>query len=219
MSRRQPADAELPVMRDVVTRIDALGDLINDLMIFARPRPPHPTTFELRPLLLEAIAILRRDPANAALKVAIDGPDVTLTADADLIRATVLNLLLNSAQATGGQGSIAIAIEQRDQRCILKILDNGPGIPAELRGRVFEPFFTTKARGGGLGLPIARRTAELHGGTLTLTCPDTGGTVFTMTVLLRALAAVRPSEPPGYQTAKNYDSDPEEQRGPRDGLG
>jgi signal transduction histidine kinase len=190
MSRRAAGDAELPVMRDVVTRIDALADLINDLMVFARPRPPHPTVFPLRPLLLEAIAMLRRDPAGAVLEVAVHGPDVTLTADADLVRATILNLLLNAAQAMGGDGRIAVAIAQRDQRCILEIRDSGPGIPPELREHVFEPFFTTKARGGGLGLPIARRTAELHGGSLTLTCPETGGTVFTLTVPLRALAEV-----------------------------
>ena len=177
-------------MRDVVTRIDALSELINDLMVFARPRPPHPTTFDLRPLLLDAIAMLRRDPANASLEVALDGPGVTLTADADLIRAAASNLLLNAAQAMGGQGRITIAIEQGDQRLVLEIRDGGPGIPIELREQVFEPFFTTKSRGGGLGLAIARRTAELHGGTLTLTCPDTGGTVFTMTVPLRALADV-----------------------------
>jgi signal transduction histidine kinase len=47
---------------------------------------------------------------------------------------------------------------------------------------VFEPFFTTKARGGGLGLPIARRTAELHGGSLSCTCPPEGGTLVTLTL-------------------------------------
>ena len=192
MSRRAAADAELPVMRDVVARIDALGDLINDLMVFARPRPPNPTVFPLRSLLVEAIAMLRRDPAGASLEVTVDGPDATLIADADLIRAMLLNLLLNAAQAMGGHGRIAVAIAQRDQRCVLEIRDTGPGIPADLREQVFEPFFTTKARGGGLGLPIARRTAELHGGTLTLACPETGGTCFTLTMPLRAPAEASP---------------------------
>lgn len=187
-SRRSLADPDVPVMRDVVTRIDALGDLINDLMVFARPRPPQPTFFDLRPLLLEAVSTLRRDPVGVSLEITLTGPDVALTADADLIRATVLNLLLNAAQAMGGRGHITIAIAQRDEQCIIEIADDGPGIPPDLRERVFEPFFTTKARGGGLGLPIARRTAELHGGTLTLTSPDTGGSVFTLTLPLHALS-------------------------------
>jgi two-component system, sporulation sensor kinase A len=188
MSRRTDRDADLPVMRDVIARIDSLGELINDLMVFARPRPPHPSTFPVRPLLLDAIAMLRRDPVGEALEITVDGPDVRLTADADLIRATVLNLLLNAAQATGGHGRVAITVSNRDKECVLEIRDNGPGIPPELRERVFEPFFTTKARGGGLGLPIARRTAELHGGTLTLSSPDAGGAVFTLTIPVHALA-------------------------------
>ncbi len=188
MSRRLEGDAELPVMRDVVARIDSLGELINDLMVFARPRPPSPSTFPLRPLLLEAIALLRRDPAGEVLEVTIEGPDLALTADADMVRAAVLNLLLNAAQAMSGCGRIAMTITQHDQQCVLEIRDSGPGVPLELRERVFEPFFTTKARGGGLGLPIARRTAELHGGTLVLASPETGGSVFTLTLPVHALA-------------------------------
>jgi PAS domain S-box-containing protein len=222
-SRRSLADPDVPVMRDVVARIDALGDLINDLMVFARPRPPQPTSVDLRPLLLEAVSTLRRDPAGLSLEITMTGPDVALTADAELIRATVLNLLLNAAQAMtpqgagpgsplrtpaqwgggvrpggpvpSGRGHIAIAIAQRDEQCIIEIRDDGPGIPPDLRERVFEPFFTTKARGGGLGLPIARRTAELHGGTLTLTCPDSGGAIFTLTLPVHAPAERREPAP------------------------
>jgi two-component system sensor histidine kinase HydH len=174
-------------MRDVVARIDSLSDLINDLMVFARPRPPQASTFALRPIISEAITMLRRDPAAAGLDVTVEGPDLTLTADADLIRSTVLNLLLNAAQAMGGRGRVAIAIMQRDKECVLEVRDSGPGVPEHLRDRIFEPFFTTKARGGGLGLPIARRTAELHGGTLMLTPSPDGGAEFTMTLPLHAL--------------------------------
>ena len=187
MSRRRAGDAELPVMRDVVSRIDALGDLINDLMVYARPKPPRPTIFSLNHLLMEAVLMLRRDPAGVSVEVNVEGPEVTLTADAELIRATVLNLLLNAGQAMNGTGRITIAVSRHDEQCVLDVVDTGPGIAPDLREQVFEPFFTTKARGGGLGLAIAQRTAELHGGGLSLTCPESGGARFTLTLPLRQL--------------------------------
>jgi PAS domain S-box-containing protein len=187
MSRRPAGDAELQVMRDVVSRIDALGDLINDLMVYARPKPPRPTSFSLNHLLAEAVLMLRRDPAGASVEVSVEGPDVTLTADAELIRGAVLNLLLNAGQAMNGTGRITIVVSRHDEHCVLEVCDTGPGIAPDLREQVFEPFFTTKARGGGLGLAIAQRTAELHGGSLSLTCPESGGARFTLTLPLRQI--------------------------------
>jgi signal transduction histidine kinase len=107
-------------------------------------------------------------------------------ADAELIRGTLLNLLLNAGQALGGRGQVTVRVAQADGNASIQVQDNGPGIPEPLRDQVFEPFFTTKARGGGLGLAIARRTAEIHGGAVTLTCPASGGTLVTLT--LRASA-------------------------------
>ena len=195
MERRPTGDTDLPVMRDIITRIDSLGDLINDLMMFARPRPLRLATFHVQPLLADAIAILRRDPIGTSVHVTAEGPDLTVTADETLIKATVVNLLLNSAQAMNGDGRMTISVAHQEQKCVLEIRDSGPGIPLDIRERVFEPFFTTKARGGGLGLSIARRTAELHGGSLTLACPSEGGTVFTLTLPVRARDATLISLP------------------------
>ena len=180
MSRRPPGDMETAVMRDIVARIDALNELIQDLMMFARPRPPRLSKVNLRHLIDEAIVMLRRDPAGASIEIAVEGDAGQVTADADLVRATVLNLLLNAAQAMGGQGCIRVLTGRRDAKWTLEVTDNGPGIPADIREQVLEPFFTTKARGGGLGLPIARRVAELHGGTLALAFPASGGTLVTI---------------------------------------
>ncbi len=94
----------------------------------------------------------------------------------------MLNLLLNAAQAMNGHGRIRVTGERRDGTWAIEVRDSGPGIPIELRHEVLEPFFTTKARGGGLGLPIAKRVAELHGGSLSLTCPESGGTAVTVTL-------------------------------------
>jgi PAS domain S-box-containing protein len=193
MSRRAPGDSELPVMHDIVGRIDSLSELINDLMLYARPRAPRITHVELRPLLSDAVTIVRRDPTVSATDITIAGEDVSAAVDDELIRATVLNLVLNAAQAMGGRGRIVLTLGRDGDFATIEVRDRGPGIPADIRNQVFEPFFTTKARGGGLGLPIARRTAELHGGSLTLVCPDDGGTVVTLKLPVRPVAIERES--------------------------
>ena len=141
-----------------------------------------PSTFPLRPLLEEAIDAVRRDPIASTIDVTLEGGDALVTADVQMIRAAMLNLLLNAAQAMDGHGSITVSVAEAAGRCTVDVRDTGPGVPTEMCDRVFEPFFTTKARGGGLGLPIARRTAELHGGTLSLSCPAAGGAVLTLTL-------------------------------------
>jgi PAS domain S-box-containing protein len=180
LSRRAEGDAEIAVMRDIVSRVDALNELIGDLMLFARPRPPRLAPVDVPGLLEEAAEMLRRDRLSAGIDISVEAAPAILHADAELLRATLLNLLINAAQALGGGGRITLAAHPLDGHVEIAVRDTGPGIPAELRDQVFEPFFTTKARGGGLGLPIARRTAELHGGTLTATCPPGGGTIMSL---------------------------------------
>jgi signal transduction histidine kinase len=169
-------------------------------MVFARPRPPQLTVVELRPVLADAVTMVRRDPSAPGVDVSVDGEDVAITADGELVRATALNLLLNAAQAMAGHGRIIVTMERRNDAAVIHIRDTGPGIPLEIREQIFEPFFTTKARGGGLGLPIARRTAELHGGTLNLSCPPEGGTVVTMTLPIRPAAESKaPAAPQAHR--------------------
>jgi signal transduction histidine kinase len=77
-----------------------------------------------------------------------------------------------------------MVVQSRAGDAIVSIRDTGPGIAAEVRDKMFEPFFTTKSRGGGLGLPIARRSVELHGGQLSIDCPPDGGTLVTVALPL-----------------------------------
>ena len=182
ISRRTSADTEHAVMRDIVLRIDALNELIQDLTMFARPRPPRLSEVNVRHLLEEAASMLGRDPIGSAVELRIDGGEGTVRADPDLLRAAVVNLLLNAAQAMAGRGAVHLTADRHAGVWTIEVRDTGPGIPVELRSEVLEPFFTTKSRGGGLGLPIARRVAEMHGGTLTLDCPDGGGTCVVITL-------------------------------------
>ena len=91
----------------------------------------------------------------------------------DEIQQIVLNLLLNAEHAIASwapTGAITVTTGTEHQRHFVEVADNGPGISAELRGRVFEPFFTTKevGEGTGLGLSISHGIAHAHGGTLEL---------------------------------------------------
>jgi two-component system CheB/CheR fusion protein len=184
MSRRPPGDGELAVMADITHRIDALSELINDLMVFARPRPLSFQVVDLRQLVDEAMTLVRRDPVAAPLDIAVSGDSLEATVDVESVRSAVYNLVVNAVQALGGSGRLGVRVARRQENAVIEVEDNGPGIPDGIREQVLEPFFTTKSRGGGLGLPIARRTAERHGGSLSLTCPEGGGTIATLVLPL-----------------------------------
>ena len=176
MSRRAAGDPEQAVMADIISRIDALNELIHDMLLFARPRALRIEPIDLASLLSQTVEALRKDPVAAQVEVDLQAVPVTLQGDAELLKAVFLNLMLNAAQALGGRGRIQVHVTTADGGCHITVSDNGPGIPDEIRERIFEPFFTTKSRGGGLGLPIARRTVELHGGTLALESAPGEGT-------------------------------------------
>jgi signal transduction histidine kinase len=101
-----------------------------------------------------------------------------------------LNLIVNGVQAIETQnrpdkGRITIRTWQDETDVYCEIADNGPGIPANIRNRIFEPFFTTKppGRGTGLGLSICYDIiVEKHKGTLTVNCPESGGSVFSIRI-------------------------------------
>jgi signal transduction histidine kinase len=113
-------------MRDIVARIDSLSELINDLMVFARPRPPRLAIVELHAILADAFTIVRRDPAAHGIEISVQGEDVSVTADGEMVRATVLNLLLNAAQAMAGRGRITVRTSRQDGLAVVQISDTGP---------------------------------------------------------------------------------------------
>jgi hypothetical protein len=79
-----------------------------------------------------------------------------------------LNLILNALQACGRGGHITISTSSENGTVLIRIQDDGPGIPEDVANRIFEPFFTTKEKGTGLGLSITHTIIEQHGGTIGL---------------------------------------------------
>jgi len=89
---------------------------------------------------------------------------------------------MNAVQAMNGEGSIRVDIARHGDAWQIAVADNGPGMTPEVKDKVFDPFFTTRSRGTGLGLPIAKRVVEAHGGRIVIETPAGGGTVVSMSL-------------------------------------
>ena len=177
IASRMPAESrDKPIVGDIIARLDALNGIVHDLLVFARPRQLRSEATDLDRLIRNTLHLLHRDPTFANLHVDFPQSDAVAPADAEQLQLVFTNVLMNAAQAMGGSGDIQVGIERRQQRFVISIADHGPGMPHEVREKIFEPFFTTKHRGTGLGLPIARRIVEAHGGTIDIDTPDPGGT-------------------------------------------
>ncbi len=183
IGRRLPADSpETAVIDEIVSRIDTLNDIVQDLLLFARPRPVEVAPITVRQLVDDSIALLREDPRFSGIAVETTVDDTAIMADREQIKLVLINLVLNAVQAMPAQGTVRIAARSAGRVHELLVIDQGPGISAEVREHLFEPFFTTKSRGTGLGLATARRIVESHGGTIRLDCPPQGGTTAVVTL-------------------------------------
>ena len=178
---RLPADSkDSAVLTDIVRRIDALDNLMKDLLVFARPPQPRRTSVDVKPLVTMTADLLRQDPSLQKLQVSVEGAAPPVHADGEMLKIVFQNLLVNSAHAMQGQGRIEVAIGTSNGHCEIAFTDQGPGIPEEVRDKIFTAFFTTKTRGSGLGLATARRLIEAHAGEIEVACPTTGGTRVTV---------------------------------------
>ena len=97
------------------------------------------------------------------------------------MRQALLNILINAKDILGPGGQIRVSTALGPQgEVTIRIEDNGPGIPGELRHKIFEVFYSTRGGGTGLGLPIAQRILETHGGWIELDTEVGKGTTFVL---------------------------------------
>ena len=102
--------------------------------------------------------------------------DDVIVGDAEELRAAFLNLFLNAAEAMPDGGMLRVSTARSPQGLIeIRVADEGPGIPGEAREEIFRPFYSSKDNGTGLGLSLALRTVEEHGGTLAAADPPRSG--------------------------------------------
>lgn len=143
-----------------IERYRALGDL---------PRP-NLVSFDLAALLAEIVQTMEPEFIAGGIEASlrIDRKPRTMTADPDLLERAVINLLRNATEALQNeeQSRLEVDLSASPAGVTIAIRDNGPGIPLDRLDDVFVPFFSTKPAGSGIGLPLARQIASLHGGSL-----------------------------------------------------
>jgi two-component system sensor kinase FixL len=181
-SRLAPKSNDGAIINEIIARLDGLNDLIQDLLVFARPPAPKLMRTDLRRLVEAVAVLLKRDPAFRDLEILVDGELPHSLADANLVTISLQNLLINAGQAQQGRGTVRVNLRATPGFNHIEIVDEGPGIPAEIRADLFRPFKTTKARGTGLGMATAKRLIESQSGTIAVDSPATGGTVVTLTL-------------------------------------
>lgn len=183
------------VIQVMIERIDTLNAKVSDILRFARPQAPMLQPVKVTAVIEDAVqsacALIGGDRPG----VAFNGDTAVVRADPEMLRAALLNLLLNACQAGSTRVEIRTSSDAQEYR--IEVLDNGCGIPQDVIAHMFEAFYTTKKAGTGLGLPIVKRLVELQNGTVSLRPRDGGGTVAVVTLLLASHGAASPSEVSG----------------------
>jgi two-component system sensor histidine kinase PilS (NtrC family) len=180
----------------IVRESDRLSRLLSEFLDFARVRVARVEPVDLAAVARGAASLAAAHPDrphNVEVVCAGMTDDMVVDGDEDLLHRAVFNLALNAVQASpqGGRVRVELAPLSMDQvpagvsfdlgGIALRVSDDGPGIPLEIRDRLFDPFFTTKPGGSGLGLSIVHRAIEAHRGFVFVDSDDRGTRV---TVLL-----------------------------------
>jgi two-component system nitrogen regulation sensor histidine kinase NtrY len=179
--------------RTVLEEADRLKKIVAEFSDFARMPKPDMARIDLNDIVRSALS-LYHGAVKVESRLAPDVPE--LDGDRDQLTQVLLNLVENARDAIGNRDDGRIAVTTRrgeaNDRALLVVEDNGPGVPAELKDKVFAPYFTTKqAKGGtGLGLAIVHRIVSDHGGRITISDAPERGARFTIELPLRSGTAL-----------------------------
>jgi signal transduction histidine kinase len=170
-------DALTAPLRRALEEIDRLDATVGDALSVVRRGDDERVLNVWQPIRAAAhSATPAFVKAGAILEMTGEDDDLPVRGDAAGLEQLFLNLLLNAAEALPPGGRAAIGARHERGSVLVRVEDNGPGIPQEARERIFEPLFSTKETGTGLGLTISRRIVEAHRGDLSVDDIEGGGT-------------------------------------------
>jgi signal transduction histidine kinase len=171
------------------SEISRLERIVEDFLQFARPSEPELVTIPAQRIMQDVHDLLQPQLEKSAIQLKVEASEhIWARADTQQIKQVLINLIQNSADSIGRKGVISLRVRKEpgsarkgtSAAVILQVADNGKEIPPEVQRRLFDPFFTTKEGGTGLGLPIAARIVEKHGGELRYETELNRGTTFSV---------------------------------------
>jgi signal transduction histidine kinase len=165
------------VTQTVIDQIETLSRIATEFSSFAKLPERKYERIGIDALLKETINLFKDIPGTTFIDQ-LASPEVKVVADGDQLRGVFINIIRNAIQAIEKEGTITISTSHEGRICIIMFSDTGLGIPDDIRTRIFEPNFSTKSEGMGIGLAIARRVIEDHGGSITCQSERGRGTTF-----------------------------------------
>lgn len=168
------------MVETIIDEVDKSASRLGHFMTFARQRKVNPVKLPIQELAERIAEILQPEFDAAGVKLQINCPPATILADEDMLRQVLVNLLLNSLEASQGGGRVEIRMEQQGTRATIVVVDQGYGISPELLPDIFKPYVAGNPDGHGLGLAIVKRFVENHGWTIRADSRLNRGTVITI---------------------------------------
>ncbi len=172
----------------IVRQVEDIGRMVDEFSSFARMPQPELKEVNLYDLCNQCLFLERNRYPDINYETIMPIDAVMANVDRQQISRTLTNVLKNAAESiaaniadgTETSGQIILALDEREEKIIIYISDNGKGFPEELLDRITEPYVTTRDRGTGLGLAIATKIMEDHNGEILLRNLDTGGAQVTL---------------------------------------
>ncbi|MCK0132325.1 HAMP domain-containing histidine kinase [Flavobacteriaceae bacterium F08102] len=159
-------------------------EVVKKLMFFACEMPQQMKSVSLRPIIEDVIKLLRPSltQKNITLTQLFEVDSLELKADPIQLTQVLFNLIMNAIYYSPTNGEIVVEIKEKPSEIILKIKDEGEGIPTNLRDKIFEPFYTTKPTGdgSGLGLSVVHGIIKSHKGSIKYSANRPKGSIFTI---------------------------------------
>lgn len=155
---REPHEAA----EQILDELDVATARLGGFMAYAKPQAPARVRVEVASLVAELLAVLEPDSEAAGVTIVADC-EGTVEADPEMLRQILVNLLLNSIEASSAGGVIRVELTDARTEASLTVRDEGCGIAPERRTEVFKPYVSDREGGHGLGLAIVRRLVEAHG--------------------------------------------------------